>query len=203
MKTRFSKSLALPSSLLLILLLICHHAVQCAIISSSDSGKDLDSSRTGRKEDHHIHHQADNNNDGGTERSSKSIAGKFVGQCLEMADNAAVAECFAVKTIAVLDRASRMNNINIIPGITFVVNDDLSPEEQQQRHSRALLSEQLIENQLAAGGDQSSSTTIDKSGKIIDMLVDSVSRFLRTHSLQLRMPKSTDFNLERALEEGK
>jgi hypothetical protein len=36
----------------------------------------------------------------------------------------------------------------------------------------------------------------------MDLLFDSVSQFFTTHSLQLRIPKSTSFELQRALDEG-
>lgn len=43
--------------------------------------------------------------------------GQFIGNCL---DNGDITTCLAVKGIAVLNRAARSSNIDIIPGITFV-----------------------------------------------------------------------------------
>lgn len=146
--------------------------ITAAVISSADTGNE--NFRTARKE-----------SDG-----KWKIATKFVEDCMGQ-DYSEMAHCFGVKTVAVIDRASRMSNINILPGIAFVADN-----EELQRSGRALMTEEEIENTISADPNE-------KSSKLMDMLFDSAGRFLQTHSLQFRIPKSTSFELQRALDEGK
>ena len=152
------------------LLFVIPCLVNAAVISSSDTGNE--NFRTARKED-----------------GKWKFATKFIEDCVSQ-EYSEMAHCFGVKTVAVLDRAARMNTINILPGITFVADS-----EELQRNGRALMTEEEIENSISADPNE-------KGSKLMAMLFDSVSKFLQTHTLQLRIPKSTSFELQRALDEG-
>lgn len=154
---------------------VCLLALPCfiagAVISSADTGNE--SFRTARKEE-----------------GGKSKMTKFLEDCLQQ-EYSQMATCFGVKTVAILDRASRMSTISLFPGVTFVADS-----EEIQRSGRALMTEEEIENSISAEPNE-------KGSKLMDMLFDSVSQFLSTHTLQLRIPKSTSHELQRALDEGK
>lgn len=153
---------------------VCLLAFPCliagAVISSADTGNE--NFRTARKED------------------GKSKMTKFLEDCLNQ-EYSEMATCFGVKTVAILDRASRMSNINVFPGVAFVADS-----EELQRSGRALLTEEEIENSISADPKE-------KGSKLMDLLFDSVSQFFNTHSLQLRIPKSSSLELQRALDEGR
>lgn len=143
-----------------------------AVISSSDTGNE--NFRQARKED----------------PSKWKLASKFLEDCMGQ-EYSEMAHCFGVKTVAVIDRASRMNSISILPGVTFVADN-----EELQRSGRALMTEEEIENTISADPNE-------KSSKLMDLLFDSVGRFLQTHTLQFRIPKSSSHELQRALDEGR
>lgn len=145
--------------------------ISAAVISSADTGNE--NFRTARKED-----------------GKWKVATKFIEDCMGQ-EYSEMAHCFGVKTVAVIDRASRMNTISILPGVSFIADS-----EELQRTGRALMTEEEIENTISADPNE-------KSSKLMDMFFDSVGRFLQTHTLQFRIPKSTSFELQRALDEGK
>lgn len=145
--------------------------ITAAVISSSDTGNE--NSRTARKE----------------EPSKWKVASKLVEDCMSQ-EYSEMANCFGVKAVAVIDRASRMQTISVLPGVTFVADS-----EELQRSGRALMTEEEIENSISAEPNE-------KGSKLVDILFDSVSRFLQSHTLQFRVPKSTSSDLQRALDEG-
>lgn len=154
-----------------VLLLVLPCLITGAVISSADTGNE-NSSRTARKED-----------------GKWKVASKFIEDCLSQ-EYVEMPNCFGVKAVAILDRASRMSTINVLPGVTFVADT-----EELQRSGRALMTEEEIENSISADPNE-------KGSKLMDMLLDSFSRFFQTHTLQLRIPKSTSNELQRALDEG-
>lgn len=101
-------------------------------------------------------------------------------------------DCMGAKTIATLDRAARMNSIDLFPGVSFVADRQVL----QERAARALMTDEEIENSISTRPND------DKRSKLIDMLFDSMAKFLESHSLQLRLPKSTSIEMQRAFAEG-
>lgn len=154
----------------LVVLLVLPCLITGAVLSSSDTGNE--NFRTTRKED-----------------GKWKVATKFIEDCLSQ-EYTEMPNCFGVKAVAALDRASRMSTINLLPGVTFVADS-----EELKRSGRALMTEEEIENSISADPNE-------KGTKLMDMLFDSASRFFQTHSLQFRIPKSSSSDLQRALDEG-
>ncbi len=150
-------------------------AVSCLITGAviSPTGTGNENFRTARKED-----------------GKWKIASKLIEDCMG-AEYSEMANCFGVKAVAIIDRAARMNTISIVPGISFVADTD-----ELQRSGRALMTEEEIENSISTDPNE-------KSSKLFDLLFDSVTRFLDSHTLQFRLPKSSSFELQRAMDEGK
>jgi len=117
------------------------------------------------------------------------MAAKMVEECAGR-EYSEMAHCFGVKAVAVIDRAARMHTINVLPGVAFVADS-----EELQRSGRALMSEEEIENSISGEPNE-------KGTKLADLLLDSATRFMQSHALQFRVPKSTSFELQRALDEG-
>lgn len=108
-------------------------------------------------------------------------------------DSSRLLNCLGVKAVTVLDRASRMEDIALLPGVSLVQNaeamDDLT------RAGRALMTEAEIQNALPQEPSE-------RSSRLMDMLYDATVRFLQSHSLQLKMPQDAPEAIQRALEEG-
>lgn len=155
-----------------VLLLALPCLITAAVVSSPETGNE--NFRTARKE----------------EPSKWKSASKLVEGCMSQ-EYSEMAKCFGVKAVAVIDRASRMHTINLLPGVTFVADS-----EELQRSGRALMTEEEIENSISAEPNE-------KGTKLADMLFDSVARFMQSHALQFRVPKSTSFELQKAVDEGK
>ncbi|KYN39956.1 hypothetical protein ALC56_05724 [Trachymyrmex septentrionalis] len=106
--------------------------------------------------------------------------------CVEY-DNAFFS-CMFVKTIGVLNRATRSSNIEIIDGVTFVRDTPM------ERHSRNLeMNEKKIMNELPYD-------STDRVIKLLNMLYDSTVSFTKSHSLKFDMPEGS---ISRALTEGR
>ncbi|KAL0105070.1 hypothetical protein PUN28_016602 [Cardiocondyla obscurior] len=95
--------------------------------------------------------------------------------CLEREDE--FFSCICVKAINALDRAARSSDINVIDGVTFVRDTPL------ERIGKSLkTNEEEIMNELPR--DYS-----DRAIKLLNMLYDSTTSFMKSHSLRLSMPE--------------
>jgi len=103
-----------------------------------------------------------------------------------------VMNCLAVKAVAVLDRAARMGNIELLSGVTLSKN----PEAEDNRNGRALLTEAQIVQGLPQEPAQ-------RTARLMDLLYDATVRLLQSHTLQLKMPQGAPESFSRALEEGR
>lgn len=103
-----------------------------------------------------------------------------------------VMNCLGVKAVAVLDRAARMGNIEVLSGVTLSKNADL-PEDS--RFGRALMTESQITQSLPQEPSQ-------RSARLLDLLYDATLNFLQSHTLQVKVPEGAPESFARALEEG-
>lgn len=117
-----------------------------------------------------------------------SRVAKYLGACFESDD---ITTCLAVKGITALNRAARSNTINLSEGISFK-RDDASP---LQRSGKAL-SENEIVSQLPE-------SDAGRTGRLMEMVMQSATDFLSTHNLEVKIPKETTQNMARAIEEGR
>ncbi|KOC70938.1 hypothetical protein WH47_04924 [Habropoda laboriosa] len=106
--------------------------------------------------------------------------------CLEQ-DNS-LFSCVFVKTVSVLDRASRSSDIEILDGVKFV------RETPMERSGKDLKTEMDLMNELPRD-------TSDRAVKLASMLYESAMSFLKSHSLKLSMPE--EGSISRALNEGR
>ncbi|EGI57644.1 PREDICTED: uncharacterized protein LOC105153526 [Acromyrmex echinatior] len=97
--------------------------------------------------------------------------------------------CMFVKTIGVLNRATRSSNIEIIDGVTFVRD---VPTERLSRNLE--MNEKEIMNELPH-------ENTDRMIKLLNILYDSVVSFTKSHSLKFDMPEGN--SISRALTEGR
>ncbi|XP_075210978.1 uncharacterized protein LOC142318289 [Lycorma delicatula] len=109
-------------------------------------------------------------------------------------DSSRLLNCLGVKAVTVLDRASRMDDIALLPGISLVPNSDAT--DDLTRAGRALMTEAEIQNALPQDPSE-------RSSRLMDMLYDATLRFLQSHTLQLKMPQDAPEAIQRALEEGR
>jgi len=119
--------------------------------------------------------------------SDNSIVSKIFQSCSESGD---LTTCLAVKGISALNRAARSNNLEIIPGVTFLKNPSYS--------SRA--GKALSENEIVASLPADAS---GKTGRLFDLAMDSVSNFFSSHKLEVQFPEETTTDIARAIEEGR
>ena len=96
--------------------------------------------------------------------------------------------CMGVKAVTMMNRMARMEDLKIFEGMSFVRSGEID------RTGRGL-SEAELENMLPE-------ETSEKRSRLIDLFFDAAFKFLKSHSLQLKMPESTSMDLERALQEG-
>lgn len=82
--------------------------------------------------------------------------------------------CMKVKAVRFADRALKINNIPIFEGITVVKNDEST--------SRSMPLAEFNENELPNESEK-------RHEALDDMIVDRVTRFLRTHSIQFDFQK--------------
>lgn len=106
-------------------------------------------------------------------------------------DYTAIASCLGVKTVVVLDRASRAGSIDLVGGVTLVKNDDA----ESLRNGRSL-TEEDIQNSIDAN-------PAERSSRLLDLLFESATKFLSSHSLEFKFPKTSPQELQRAFEEGR
>ncbi|KAF4523426.1 hypothetical protein B566_EDAN007898 [Ephemera danica] len=112
------------------------------------------------------------------------IVSKVLDECMSQEKTA---DCLGIKATAFLQRASRASVIPVVTGITLIkdVPDD-------SRSGRAL-SESEIENSLPTEASE-------RSGRVVDMVLDSAVRFLQSHTLQFKLPAE---DVARSLESGR
>ncbi|CAK9795188.1 hypothetical protein ANTPLA_LOCUS272 [Anthophora plagiata] len=96
--------------------------------------------------------------------------------------------CVFVKTVSMLDRASRSSDIEIVDGVKFVRETPL------ERSGKDLKTETDLMNELPRD-------TSDRAIKLASMLYESAMSFLKSHSLKLSMPE--EGSISRALNEGR
>lgn len=116
--------------------------------------------------------------------SEWKIITKVLDECASKDDTA---NCFGIKATAFLQRASRAAFIPVVTGVTLIkdVPDD-------SRSGRAL-SEAELENSLP-------SDPAERSGRVVDMFLDSAVRFLQSHTVQFKLPAE---DVARSIESGK
>lgn len=112
---------------------------------------------------------------------------KVLGECAEKD----MVSCLGVKAVAMLERAARAEDISLAEGVAFVRT---APVED--RGGRALASEAELQSALDAPGTQ------DRGSRLIDMILDAAARFLKSHSLQLRLPQEIPAQLRALQEDG-
>uniref|UniRef100_A0A1I8Q161 Protein osiris 14 n=1 Tax=Stomoxys calcitrans TaxID=35570 RepID=A0A1I8Q161_STOCA len=120
--------------------------------------------------------------------STFSRAARYLGSCFESED---MTTCLAVKGITALNRAARSQNIELVNGVSF----KRDPATNAQRASRAM-SENEVYSQLPEDADE-------RTGRLVDMAVESATDFLNTHNLEVKMPAEATQELARALDEGR
>lgn len=120
--------------------------------------------------------------------SSWALAARYLGTCL---DNDDMTTCLAVKGITALNRAARSNNIELVNGISF---------KRDTTASTARNAKALTENDIYA---QLPQTAEERSGRLIDMAMESAADFLGTHNLEVKIPSETTQEVARALDEGR
>jgi len=101
-------------------------------------------------------------------------------------DDASV--CFGLKAVAYMQKLNRMDHVQLLDGISFVGSGEID------RSGRAL-SEAELENSLPEESSQ-------KTSRLLDMFLDAAVKFLKTHTLQFKLPESAPNDLARAFEEG-
>ncbi|KAK6618824.1 hypothetical protein RUM43_013215 [Polyplax serrata] len=95
--------------------------------------------------------------------------------------------CMKVKAVRFADRALKINNIPIFEGMTVI--------RTEEQGGRSLNLPELNENELPQD-------PVKRQETLDDMLIDRVTRFLRTHSLQFDLPKFMDDSNKSEVEEG-
>ena len=96
--------------------------------------------------------------------------------------------CLAATAVVAIDRASRMQDIEVLPGVSLV-------KEADWRESRQLSTAEELEAGLQQQQPQ------DRTSKMLDLLYDAGLRFLQSHSLKIKVPEGAPETLQRALEE--
>ncbi|EDS33699.1 conserved hypothetical protein [Culex quinquefasciatus] len=115
------------------------------------------------------------------------MALKYFGSCLD-ADE--MGTCFAVKGITALNRAARANNIEIVPGVTFM-RDPSAPVDRMGKS----VSENEIVSSLPAGEE--------KGDALFDMAIESAKRLFTARSIQFKLPEEATETIARSIEEGR
>lgn len=100
-----------------------------------------------------------------------------------------VAVCLGVKAVAFMDKLSRMQNVQIFEGVSFV------GDGEGDRAGRAI-SEAELDNSLPQEPSE-------KAARLFDLFIDAAVRFLQKHTLQFKLPESAPADLQRAFQEGK
>ncbi|XP_067007007.1 uncharacterized protein [Anabrus simplex] len=130
----------------------------------------------------------DNEVDGrsSTEDGNWKIVAKILDDCAEKD----MTSCLGVKAVTALERAARMRNIDLMDGVSLVKTSEA------EASGRALVTENDVQNSL----DQEPS---QKTARLIDMIFEAAARFLKTHSIQFRLPQAVPEQIQRALDEGR
>ncbi|XP_065350931.1 uncharacterized protein LOC135946577 [Cloeon dipterum] len=95
--------------------------------------------------------------------------------------------CLGLKAAAALQRAQRAANLELAPGVVITKQN-----VEGVRDGRAL-SEAELENSLPAEASE-------RSGRVFDIVFDSAINFLKSHSLEVKLPAS---DIARSLETGR
>lgn len=97
--------------------------------------------------------------------------------------------CLGIKAVTLMNRMARTEELKLVDGVSFLRFGEVD------RSGRAL-SESELENSLPE-------ETSQKRSRLIDLFLDATFRFLKSHTLQLRLPETTSTEIERALQEGR
>lgn len=102
--------------------------------------------------------------------------------------------CLKMRALTFVDKAlRRSDDISVVDGVVFV-KSDAANEAYRGLNARALSQDEL---------DASLPKNVDeKNTQVENLLVDRVARFLETHTLQLKVPRSSITEMKRSLEEG-
>ncbi|XP_050533831.1 uncharacterized protein LOC126901437 [Daktulosphaira vitifoliae] len=117
-----------------------------------------------------------------------ALVTKISEECAKDQDTTA---CLAVKAAAAFERAARLGDVQVFPGVMLAKNS-----VDSQRDSRALPTEEELRGQLPEDAEE-------KTSKVTGMVVDSALRFLQSRTLQLQFPQTNAEELSRAIEEGR
>jgi len=120
--------------------------------------------------------------------STFTRAARYLGGCFESDD---MSTCLAVKGITALNRAARSNNIELMNGVSF----KRDPTSSVARSGKA-----LSENDVYA---QLPETAEERSGRLIDMAMQTAADFFGSHNLEVKVPAEATQEVARALDEGR
>ncbi|XP_049861247.1 uncharacterized protein LOC126355094 [Schistocerca gregaria] len=125
---------------------------------------------------------------GGGDGAGWRLAVKVLADCTERGD---LVSCLGVKTAAALGRAARMSDIKLADGVSFV----RTGAAEDRDGGRALASEADMQNAI------DSQEPASRSDRLVDLLMEAAGRFLRTHSLQFKLPDEIPGQIQRALQD--
>ncbi|KAG8236718.1 hypothetical protein J437_LFUL016954 [Ladona fulva] len=104
--------------------------------------------------------------------------------------------CLKMKAVTFLNRALRLPEISLADSVTLV-KDPSENEVGVDRDGRTLASSEAELEATLPNDEEAKDAALD------EMLLDRVSRFAKTHTLQLKLPQLTPNEIQRSLEEGR
>lgn len=107
------------------------------------------------------------------------ITTKMFASCADSNDKVT---CFALKGVNALNRAARAQNLEVLPGVTFV-RDPNAP--------------------VARNGKSLTETDVAGDDKLVEASLDAASNFMKTHTLEVKFPKEMTAGFARSIEEGR
>ncbi|XP_071441034.1 uncharacterized protein [Hetaerina americana] len=114
----------------------------------------------------------------------------------ECSQRSSTLPCLKMKAVTFLDRALRLPEINLADSVTLVKEPSENEVAGAERDGRTLATEAELESSLPAD-EEAKDSTLD------EMLLDRVSRFAKTHTLQMKLPQLEPAEIQRSLEEGR
>lgn len=112
---------------------------------------------------------------------------KIVSHCVNSED---ILTCLSVKGITALNRAARSPSIEVLSGVSFNRDPSVSA-----RNAKAISENEIIDSLPAE--------STDRTSRLFDLAMDSLTNFLESHSLEVKFPQETTQEVARAIEEGR
>jgi hypothetical protein len=112
---------------------------------------------------------------------------KMIDDCVEKD----LFSCMGVKVVTAMDRAAKLSDIQVTDGVSLIKVQDAD----DGRNSRALMSEEEIQNSLDQDPAQ-------KTSRLLEYLVEVAARFFKSHVIQFKLPQFSPDQVQRALQEG-